>query len=67
MAIHWVAQMLDVKGNETEIMYHIYHDPDADPSYRVIVIPIVVEYHKHMVRIDFLDGCLIIISIIYET
>ena len=67
MVIHWVAQMLDVEGNETEIIYHIRHDPDTDISFPVAMIPIVVEYRTHTARIDFSDGCLMIISVIYET
>ena len=49
--------MLNVEGNEIEIMYYIRHDPDIDLSFRVAMIPIAVKYHTHMMRINFSDGC----------
>ena len=67
MAIHWTTQTYDVYGEETEILYFIRHDADAELSFRVSVVPIAIGYRTQTERVDFLDGCLTVIAVIYET
>ena len=67
MAILWVAQSLDIHGDETQILYYIRHDLDAELSFRVVIDSIAIEYRTHTIGIDFSDGCLIVIYVTYET
>ena len=67
MAIHWTTQTYDVYGEETEILYFIRHNTDADLSSRVSMEPIAIGYRTHTERVDFLDGCLTVIAVIYKT
>ena len=62
----WVAQSLDVYGDETMVLYYIRHDPDVELSFRVSVDPIATDYCTSTIRNNFSDGCLTVISIAYE-
>ena len=67
MATMWIAQSLDVLVEETEIMYFICHDPDAKLSFRISVDSIATEYCTSTTTSDFLDGCLTVIIVTFET
>ena len=63
----WVAQTLDIHGDETIVLYYIRYDPDAELSFRVSVDPLATDYRTSTIRNDFSDGYLTVISIAYET
>ena len=67
MAIIWVAQTYGVLEEETETIYYIRHDADAELSFRVVTEPIVIGYRTSTERLDFLDGCLTVFTITHET
>ena len=56
ITIHWTAQTYNVHGEETEILYFIRHDADADLSFRVSMEPIAIGYRTHTERVDILDS-----------
>ena len=69
ITIHWTAQTYNVHGEETEILYFIRHNADADANlfFRVSMELIAIGYRTHTERVDFLDGCLTVIAVIYKT
>ena len=67
MAIMWTAITYDVDVSETEVHFFIHHDANAVLSLRVALKQIVVDYHTHMKRENFTDGCMTIISVTHVT
>ena len=67
MAIIWVAETYGVLEDETEIVYYIRHDADAELSFRVVTEPIAIGYRTYTERLDFLDGCLTVFTVVHET
>ena len=67
IVIMWVAQFLDVHGDETVILYYIRHVPNAELFFRVSIDPIATDYRTSTVRNDFSNGCLTVISVTYKT
>ena len=67
MTIHWIAMTYDVVVEETEVHYFIRHDANAIVSLRVSSELIVVVYHMHTERQDFLDGCIMVMIVTYAT
>ena len=63
MAIMWMTY--DVDELETEVYFFIHHDVDAVLSFRVALNPIAVDYHIYTERQDFIDGCLMVITVTY--
>ena len=57
----------EVDGAKIEVHYFICHDAEAILSFQVSLEPIMLEYHTHIERQDFLDGCLTLVTVMHAT
>ena len=67
MVVRWIAITYSVVEDETVVHYIICHDADVIVSISVSLESIVVDYHMHTNREDFMDGCLTVMIVAYTT
>ena len=67
MAIHCVAHTLNLHGEDTEIVYYILNDEDADLSFQISIELIAIKYRTCTQSFEFADGYLTTITVFYET
>ena len=57
----------EVDGLKTEVHFIIQHDTNVVLSFRVTLEMIAVDCHTHTKRQDFIDGCLMVVTVMHVT